>query len=133
MEFVLDKRIELASFHVLDLALCQVRLMDDERFPWLLLLPRRANAEEWTDLTRQEQHLLTDEISAAVSSLQELFEPVKVNVASLGNHVRQLHVHIIARSDTDPAWPDAVWCHGETRQYDDESRRRRISALHSWF
>jgi diadenosine tetraphosphate (Ap4A) HIT family hydrolase len=130
-EFILDSRIEAASFKVVDLALCQVRLMDDERFPWLLLVPQQAGAEEWTDLSQANQHVLADEIAAVVSAVRSLFEPDKMNIATLGNQVRQLHVHVIARNTDDAAWPDAVWCHGQPSPYTEATRISTIESLGS--
>ncbi len=128
-DFTLDSRIEAVSCPILDHALCQLRLMDDSRFPWLLLIPRQFAAEEWTDLSRIDQHTLSDEIAITVSALQSVCKPDKVNVATLGNQVRQLHVHVIARYYNDPAWPDAVWCHGQRQMYDATSRATIIDSL----
>ena len=130
-EFILDSRIEAASIKVLNLTLCQVRLMDDARFPWLLLIPQQAGAEEWIDLSQASQHLLADEITATVSTVRGLFKPDKMNVATLGNQVRQLHVHVIARNTDDAAWPDAVWCHGQPSPYTDATRISTIESLRS--
>lgn len=130
-EFALDSRIEAASIKVLNLSLCQVRLMDDARFPWLLLIPQQAGAEEWTDLSQASQHVLADEIAAAVSTVRGLFKPDKMNVATLGNQVRQLHVHVIARNTVDAAWPDAVWCHGQPSPYADATRISTVESLRS--
>ena len=100
---------------MLDWPLCHVRLKDDERFHWLLLVPRRAGIVELTDLAPSDYELLQAEILAAVRLVQEVAVPDKVNVAALGNVVAQLHVHVIGRFRNDPAWPDAVWCHGNGR------------------
>lgn len=111
-EFVLDPRLEGDSVPVADWPLCALRLKDDARFHWLLLVPTRPGIVEVTDLDADAYTQLTAEILAAVRLVQEVARPDKVNVATLGNVVPQLHVHVIARFASDPAWPDPVWCHG---------------------
>ncbi len=110
--FALDPRLEAESVHVADWPLGTLRLKDDARFHWLLLVPRRPGLVELTDLDADGYLQLTAEILAAVRLVQEIARPDKVNVAALGNAVPQLHVHVIARFASDPAWPDPVWCRG---------------------
>jgi len=83
--------------------------MNNKQFPWLLLIPEVENASEWIDLTREHQHRLSDEIMITSHMLQALVTPDKLNIATLGNQVRQLHVHVIARYAHDSAWPNPVW------------------------
>jgi diadenosine tetraphosphate (Ap4A) HIT family hydrolase len=116
-DFVLDQRIEDTSVPVADWPLCQIRLKDDARFHWLLLLPRRAGVVELTDLDEIDYGQLAAEMRAATRLLQEVAGPDKVNVATLGNVVAQMHVHVIARFRSDPAWPDPVWCRGAAAPY----------------
>ena len=94
---------------VIELALCEVRLMDDANHPWLVLVPRVAGAVELIDLDPVQRTQLTSEIDAASRALKALFKPHKLNIAALGNLVPQLHVHVIARSTDDIAWPRPVW------------------------
>jgi diadenosine tetraphosphate (Ap4A) HIT family hydrolase len=108
MDFNLDSRMESDSFFITDLPLCSVRLMDNKYFPWLLLIPR-VNAVEWIDLSREMQHQLSDEIAIVSHILQALVTPDKLNIATLGNKIKQLHVHVIARYTSDAAWPNPVW------------------------
>ena len=115
--FALDPRLEAESVHVADWPLGTLRLKDDARFHWLLLVPRRPGLVELTDLDADGYLQLTAEILAAVRLVQEIARPDKVNVAALGNAVPQLHVHVIARFASDPAWPDPVWCHGAGPAY----------------
>ncbi|WP_232631101.1 HIT domain-containing protein [Methylobacterium sp. Leaf118] len=115
--FSLDPRLSADTHAVGDLALCSVLLMDDARFPWLILVPRRAGVSELTDLSAVDAATLTGEIRIAVSVVQALVRPDKVNVATLGNVVPQLHLHVVARFRSDPAWPGPVWGHGERRPY----------------
>ena len=122
---------------VTDLALCQVRLQDDARWPWLILLPRIPHAVELTDLGRKDHGRLMGEIvtvSMAVRRLGEfLGRPVeKLNVAALGNVTPQLHVHVIGRRSDDPAWPRPVWGEGEAEPYRGPEVPGLIEALQDW-
>ena len=98
---------------VIELALCEVRLMDDANHPWLVLVPKVPDAVELIDLTAAQRTLLTAEIDDAARVLKALFQPDKLNVAALGNLVPQLHVHVIARVHGDVAWPAPVWGRGD--------------------
>lgn len=108
--FELDPRLAAGSVPVGDWPLCALRLKDDRRFPWLLLIPRRAGLVELTDLDAADYALLAAEIRAATGLLIELCRPDKTNVATLGNAVAQMHVHVIGRFHGDAAWPQPVWC-----------------------
>jgi diadenosine tetraphosphate (Ap4A) HIT family hydrolase len=121
--FSLDRRLEADSLAVTDLPLCNVRLMNNKCFPWLILVPRRENASEWIDLSREDQHRLSDEISVVSHIFQALTTPDKLNIAALGNQVPQLHVHVIARYSSDKAWPSPVWGSVAEAYSDEESRR----------
>lgn len=113
------------------LALCELRLMDDANYPWLVLVPRVADAIEMIDLGASQRHLLTDEIDTASRALRTLVRPHKLNVAALGNLVPQLHVHVIARFEHDPAWPAPVWGRVAALPYTPEALVERISRLQS--
>ena len=115
--FTLDPRLAGSSALITDWPLSQLRLKDDARFPWLLLVPRRAEVRELTDLAPEDYASLCDEIRRACALLQQHARPEKLNVATLGNLVPQLHVHVIGRFGNDPAWPDPVWCHGAGPAY----------------
>ena len=114
--FVLDPRLEGDSFPVIDLPLATVRLMDDARFPWAILVPRRPGLAELIDLDAEARATLWGEIDAVSRALKALTACDKLNVAALGNMVRQLHIHVIARFERDAAWPGAVWGAGGERQ-----------------
>ncbi|WP_032113138.1 HIT domain-containing protein [Candidatus Paracaedibacter symbiosus] len=105
----LDPRLEASSSFIIDLELCQVRLSHNAAFPWILLIPKGNDIVEIIDLNMVEQQLLMQEIALASHVMRSLFSPHKLNVASLGNVVSQLHVHIIARFDNDSTWPYPVW------------------------
>lgn len=111
--FVLDPRLEAESIQVAWLGLCELRLRDEKRWPWLVLIPQRANIEEIHDLTPLDQALLSFETNLVSKALKDLTGCTKINCANLGNIVRQLHVHVIARNEGDAAWPGPVWGYGE--------------------
>jgi diadenosine tetraphosphate (Ap4A) HIT family hydrolase len=114
----LDERLVRDSYPVAELPLSQLRLMDDTRFPWLILIPRRKGVSEVFDLAAADRHQLWHEASEVSRMLKELSQADKINVASLGNVVAQLHVHLVARRRGDDAWPGPVWGHGQPQPYD---------------
>ena len=109
--------------------LSELRLMDDANYPWLVLVPRLPDAHELIDLDQSQRHLLTDEVDRAARALRDAFQPHKLNVAALGNLVPQLHVHVIARFEHDPAWPSPVWGRVAARPYTPEMLVERIALL----
>ena len=111
------------------LALCELRLMDDANYPWLVLVPRIAGARELIDLDADQRRQLTDEIDIAARLLRDACRPYKLNIAALGNMVEQLHVHVIGREREDPAWPAPVWGRVAARPYTPEQLVSRISDL----
>lgn len=115
--FTLDSRLQADTLPIGELALCRVLLMDDARFPWLILVPRKADLADLIDLDAGERHRMMDEIAIASDALKVAFGPDKLNVAALGNQVRQLHIHVIARFTSDVAWPSPVWGVGERHAY----------------
>lgn len=119
--FVLDHRLQADTLPVGDLALSHVLLMNDARFPWLILVPRRPDVSELTDLAAEEATLLMEEIRTATRVMLDLARPDKVNVGALGNMVAQLHVHVVGRFLSDPAWPGPVWGHGTRMPYPDHA------------
>lgn len=131
--FVLDARLAADSVLVADGPLSQLRLMDDARFPWLVLVPRLADASEWIDLPGDQQRLLLAEINQAAALLRAMQPCDKLNIGALGNIVRQLHVHVVARREGDEAWPGPVWGSGAARRFDIEERAQRVEALRMAF
>ena len=115
--FTLDPVLGDDTHVIGDLELCRVLLMDDARFPWLILVPRRDNKAELIDLGEADRVLLMNEIFAASNALKAIFNPDKLNVAALGNQVKQLHIHVIARFVSDEAWPRPVWGMGTRQPY----------------
>ena len=114
MGFEVAPAFEVGSVAVAEWPLCHVRLQDDARFPWLILLPRVAGAVELEDLSPAQRALLTEEIVRAGTLVRQLGalrdQPAdKLNVAALGNVTAQLHIHVVGRRRDDPLWPDPVW------------------------
>ena len=116
-DFALDARLAADTIPIGDLTLCTVLLMDDARFPWLILVPRRVGASELTDLSEADATALMQEIRIAARVVADLAKPDKLNVGALGNVVPQLHVHVVGRFRSDPAWPGPVWGHGSRTPY----------------
>jgi diadenosine tetraphosphate (Ap4A) HIT family hydrolase len=128
MTLLIDRRLAADSLAVTMLPLCEVRLMNNRLFPWLILIPRRENIREWMELAREDQHQLSDEIAILSHLMTALVTPDKLNIAALGNQVPQLHVHLIARYQSDAVWPDPVWG-GPCEPYGEEESRRFIYDL----
>lgn len=116
--FVLDPRLDQDTVWVCDWPLAAVRLMNDRRYPWLVLVPRRAGLVEPFDLAADDRVRLWREVDHAGALLKKATGCRKVNVGALGNIVSQLHVHVIARSDGDAAWPGPVWGHGTAERFE---------------
>jgi diadenosine tetraphosphate (Ap4A) HIT family hydrolase len=131
--FRLDERLEKDSLEIGALGLCQLRLMNDSRWPWLLLVPARAGAVEIHDLSEQDQLLLAKETVLTANLLKSLTNCEKINSATLGNIVRQLHVHVVARSAGDANWPGPVWGFGKREPYDADALEMRAAQLKSAF
>jgi len=107
--------------------------MNDSQFPWLILVPMKNDIAEIIDLSEEEQVTLLRESAQASKALQALFSPLKLNVAALGNVVRQLHVHHVARFDTDCAWPKPVWGNQPTVAYDTSKAQALVEMIQQWF
>ena len=111
-DFRPDERLVRDSDLVTKIGLCELRLMKDARWPWLVLVPQRPGASEVFDLTPLDQTMLTFETVLVAEALKTVTGATKINTGALGNIVRQLHVHVIARSEGDPNWPGPVWGFG---------------------
>jgi len=115
--FQLDPRLDSDSVLIGRYTLCQVRLINDNRWPWLILVPEIAGAEEIHDLPQSEQAQLAVETSLAAAALKTHTDCTKINTAAIGNIVRQLHIHVIARNENDANWPGPVWGYAERVEY----------------
>lgn len=121
MPFALHPQLEKDTVFVADLTLCRVLLMNDSRFPWLILVPRCENVREIFELDAQDRQLLIEETALVSKVLDKTLNPWKINVAALGNVVPQLHMHVIARYEKDEAWPNPVWSRGVSVPYATEA------------
>lgn len=115
--FKLHFRLAQDCIVIGDLPLCSLLLMNDARYPWFLLVPRRADCVEIYQLSTEDQYQLAKESSILGERLMMLFSGDKLNTAALGNVVSQLHVHHVVRYNTDNAWPKPIWGNGEARAY----------------
>ena len=133
MSFELHERLAADTFLVTDLALCRVLLMNDRRFPWLILVPRRAGLRDFDDVAGAEKADFHAEIDLASAVLREATGAEKMNVAALGNMVPQLHVHVIARFTGEKAWPGPVWGVGQAEPYQPDEAKGLVSRLSGAF
>ncbi|WP_420960781.1 HIT domain-containing protein [Brucella sp. IR073] len=115
--FTLDNRLAADTFPIARLGLCDLRLMNDRRWPWLILVPQRPDMAEIIDLTPLDQTVLTFETGIAAQALKSVTACEKINIGALGNIVRQLHIHVIARNSGDTGWPGPVWGYGTRETY----------------
>ena len=127
--FELDARLKNDTRHVQSLALCDVLLMNDARFAWLILVPRRIQLSEIDDLSLDAQAMLWREVHIASRALQDVVPCDKLNIGALGNIVRQLHVHVVARREGDAAWPGPVWGSGAAEPYEADALNERLERL----
>lgn len=127
--FSLDPRLAHDTRPVTSLALCDVLLMNDTRFPWLVLVPRLTDLVEICDLPADQQVALWHEINRASQALRSVEPFDKLNLGALGNIVRQLHVHVVGRREGDAAWPGPVWGSGPATPYDDDALASVTSRL----
>ncbi|QLF94748.1 HIT domain-containing protein [Pseudomonas sp. ABC1] len=125
--FVLDSRLEQDTVVLGDFPLCRLLLMKDAHYPWFILVPRREDVSEVFQLDSADQRSLWHEAGSLAETLKDTFAADKMNVATLGNVVSQLHVHVIARRKDDAAWPAPVWGRHAALAYTDE----QIEAIRS--
>jgi len=128
-DFELDERLARDSDLVTVLGLCELRILKDSRWPWLMLVPQRSGKTEIFDLTPLDQALLTFETNTVAAALKKVTGATKVNVGALGNIVRQLHVHIVARFEGDPNWPGPIWGFGQAVPYDEQRKQDFLKKL----
>ncbi len=130
MSSALHPRLAADTELVCDWPLCRVLLMNDARYFWLILVPRRDGLTEITDLTPQERAILMEE-TARAGQIIKAAGAAKLNIAALGNQVPQLHMHVIGRAPGDPAWPNPVWGRGEAAPYDPALKAQRLGLVRS--
>lgn len=120
-DFRLHNRLETDSLFIADLKLCQLRLINDARFVWVLLIPKRENIKEIYDLSDVDYTRLMEETRSVGKALMDTFQGDKLNIGALGNMVPQLHMHVIVRRKGDAAWPGAVWGNGTAEPYSEDA------------
>ena len=116
-EFKLHPRLIKDTFHIIDLKLSRLLLMNDSNYPWFILVPKRKNITELYELEKKDRLELNSEIDTISKKLSIHFNAKKMNIAALGNIVPQLHIHIIVRKENDAAWPNPVWNNTDTIPY----------------
>ncbi len=133
MKFELHPQLAADTFVVGDLPLCRVLLMNDARYPWVILVPRRMDVSEVYDLSMQDQQLLWQESALVAEKLMKLTQADKMNIAALGNVVPQLHVHHVARFKTDAVWPKPIWGQGNAKPYTDAEKQMMLRNISEMF
>ena len=127
-----NKNFIKTSHLITELMLCSVRLIDNKKFPWIILVPKRLNVTDITELKTKDQNLLMREIVFCSKIMKKVFKTKKLNVEKIGNIVPQLHIHIIARSVNDSSWPLSVWVvKGES--YSSTQLEKILKKLKSFF
>lgn len=132
MSFSLDQRLARDIFVVGDLPLSRVLLMNDARWPWLILVPMREGIVELNDLGAADRAQLIEEATRAASFLKAYTKADKINIGTLGNIVPQFHLHVVARAVSDAAWPGPVWGHGAALRYAEKEARALMAAAKEW-
>lgn len=122
----LAKKIFIADF-----PLCRILLEDEKNYPWLFLVPRRQGVSRMMDLSESDQLQLIKELNYVQEIMWEEFRPTQLNIAAIGNKTPQLHIHVIARNVSDPAWPHTVWDHPIRSPYDDSLKHSITQRLQS--
>ena len=127
--FTLDHRIERDSILIAELPLSQLRLQNDQRYPWLVLVPIIPGAREVHELTADQAQQLLEESNVVANALTKVTGCKKINVANLGNVVEQLHWHIVARFENDLTWPGPIWGVGESEAWEQKKRLTFVESL----
>jgi len=117
--FNLNKKLEADTYHISDLTLCRLLIMNNADYPWVILVPRRSNISEIYQLTEIDRKKLDFEVNEISKKLSDYFKADKINIASIGNIVSQLHIHIVVRNKKDLSWPETVWGKSNNRPYSD--------------
>lgn len=129
MKFCLDKRLEADSTLIMHLELCQVRLSNDARYPWCILIPELPEVYELHELDWDTQLVVLRASNILSDALQSLYKPHKINIACLGNIVKQLHIHHVARFEYDVTWPKPIWGTGEAKAYTESALNTEINKI----
>ena len=127
--FQLDSKLNHDTYFVSDLDLCRLLIMNDSNYPWFILVPRRLNITEIYQLSNEDRFELDYETNFISEILANYFKADKMNIASIGNIVSQLHVHIIVRKKTDLLWPETIWGNKNPLFYSKEDIKNTISII----
>ena len=129
MDFALDQRLINSSHLIVRIDDIQIRLVDDSRYVWLLLVPEHDGAEELHDLDDEMRGRLLDTATRLGGWMKASFAADKINIAAIGNLVPQLHLHVVARRRDDPAWPAPIWGHGDPVPLTETDQQRLINTI----
>lgn len=132
-KFQLDSRLAADSFLIGHFELCELRLINDSRWPWLVLVPKIAGAEEIHETSPDQQAQIANETAITAKALKQMMGCEKINSAAIGNIVRQLHIHVIARNENDTNWPGPVWGFGKSQPYDNDKKALVINQIQKAF
>ena len=124
--FQLDEKLQADTFFIADLKMSRLLLMNDSNYPWLILVPKKPNLVEITDLIFDEQIVVLQEVNLIAEILKKSFNADKLNIANLGNVVKQLHIHIIARFKNDTTFPKPVWGNASAIPYQEKAAQDLI-------
>ena len=130
-DYILHSKLAADTFEVLSLEVSQLLLMNDARYPWLILVPQVSGMRDLHNLSTKQYQAVTQEIVQVSEVLESLAQAHKMNVGALGNMVPQLHIHIIARQTNDAAWPAPVWGVGEAQPYSQDAAKTLIQQIAS--
>lgn len=131
--FVLDERLQNDTILIGRLPLCQVLLMNDKRYPWVILVPARNDVFELYHLSESDRTQLMKESTMVTEKMADHYSAKSMNVAALGNVVPQMHMHHVVRKEDDPAWPKPVWGHSAGVAYSPDELEARVKELQSLF
>lgn len=127
-----NKNFLKSSHFISDLKLCEIRMIDNSKFPWIILIPKRKKITDISELNKKDRSLLMDEIVYCSNLMKKIFKTSKLNVEKIGNIVPQLHIHIIARKKTDTTWPLSVWV-TKSKPYTEKNLRFVINKISEGF
>ena len=133
MVWQLDPKIDADTYHVIDQPGLVVLLMDDKRYPWLIIVPKKDNIRELIDLNEDEKKQIYQCIDLISNFLKLKYINATINVAKIGNIVKQLHIHIVARNENDPSWPNPVWGIGQPEKYSKNEAKILIDEFKQYF
>ncbi len=130
--FELDEKLQADTFFIKDLKMSRLLLMNDANYPWLILVPRKTNLVEITDLAFDEQVIVLQEVNLIAKILKKSFNADKLNIANLGNVVKQLHIHVIGRFKNDISFPKPVWGQVAVKPYEKGAAQDLIAKIQSF-